>query len=499
MLGYEIVKTIGSGGMGLVYEAVERNIGRRAAVKVLLPEAAENPEVVARLKAEARAANAARHRGIIDIFGFSELPDGRQAIVMEFLDGTPLDEELRRLAEAGRRMPPLEVLQVLDEVASVLSAAHGAGVVHRDLKPSNIFLVSQPDGTRVVKVLDFGIAKFDRNSSVKTQQNIALGTPDYMAPEQAAGKQASPSMDLYALGVMAFELLVGHPPFAHESIMALLLMHQQQPPPVPSSLVPSLPSIIDDFVLKLLAKRPQDRFDSADAVRARIRELRRDLADGTAMPTMPTMPGGPRLEAMGGGHGVRARAVKPPVLQPARPRAAAPTEVSLSSTQARSVRRSAWPVVALVGIVAVAVVAVAWVTSREAPNVVTPPVAAPPVVVQVEPAEPVPTPSPPEPTPPPTRSPEVAELAPLTPEVKKPPPTQVAPPQALGVALRRAALGKRLGRLGERLAQIEAEGASVDLVRQQVTALRNALRGSPDAKTLDQVEVTLERLEEETR
>ncbi|MGZ3461241.1 MAG: serine/threonine-protein kinase, partial [Archangium sp.] len=152
---YELRQRIGVGGMGLVYDGIQPLIGKRVAVKVLRPELAAAEEQVARLLAEARAVNAIRHRGIVDIFGFGQVPDGRQYIIMEYLEGVALDAYL---AEKGR-LPVPEALDILDEVLGALGAAHGAGVVHRDLKPSNIFLVKQPDGSRYVKLLDFGLAK----------------------------------------------------------------------------------------------------------------------------------------------------------------------------------------------------------------------------------------------------------------------------------------------------------------------------------------------------
>jgi serine/threonine protein kinase len=502
VLGYEITGTLGVGGMGKVYEALERNIGRRAAVKVLLPEFAEDPVVVERLKAEARAANAVRHRGIIDIFGFAELPDGRQAIVMEYLDGISLEEELRRLKSQGRRMPLLEALQVLDEVASVLSAAHGAGVVHRDLKPSNVYLVSAPDGTRSVKVLDFGIAKSEQTSSLKTQQNTVLGTPTYIAPEQAAGLPASPSMDLYALGVIAFELFVGSPPFAHDNVMALLLMHQQRPPPVPSSLVRSLPAVIDAFVLTMLAKQPRGRFPSADVVRQRLKELRRELGDGTAV--QPAPGNLPAVDVL------RSRAprplvtMSPPVLAPAVPNPSTP--------RGRAERPARWPLGVVGAVVVLGGGALAWRLTH-APDVVpTAPVAPAPLPVALAPVAVLAPVEPPKvravaaldddgsaPPAPGDAAPSPPDAG-ASPDVRRPESAPARVPRAPRVTElvgRPREFKERLDKLAKRLRQRQAEGSSVDLELTQVESLQRALGADFEGKRLNDIEVALERIEGE--
>ena len=467
VLGYEIVRPIGVGGMGKVYEAIERNIGRRAAIKVLLPEAAERPDFVARLKAEARAANAARHRGIVDIFGFAELPDGRHAIVMEYLEGIPLDEELHRLAAEGRRLPTLQVLQVLDELAAVLTAAHVAGVIHRDLKPSNVFLVKDSEGASSIKVLDFGIAKHDVKTSLKTATNMVLGTPHYMAPEQAAAAPAAPSMDLYSFGVIAFELFTGRLPFLQENIMSLLLAHQQEAPPTPSSINPSLPQVVDAFVLKLLAKRPEDRFGSAREIRAELTPLRRVMGDSDAMRTDPELAPG-------------VKNALPPVATPTR---IISDRGQTAAIEKQGVERSPWPMVgAAVGALALVVLGV-WAT-RSSPDL--------PAERSLPPA-PVVTPAPvaaPDPPAQPTAVPE--PVAPPVPTAEPQPEPRPAKAQPVD---RRATMSRRIKTLEARLARAEASGASVSLERQQVQALQAALKRSPDGKKLDQIEVAIQRLE----
>ncbi|WP_414654030.1 serine/threonine-protein kinase, partial [Hyalangium sp.] len=274
---YELRSRIGVGGMGFVYDGIQPLIGKRVAVKVLRPELAQAPEQVARLLAEARAVNAIRHRGIIDIFGFGQVPDGRQYIVMEFLDGQPLDAYLAEKA----RLPPTEALSILDEVLAALGAAHGAGVVHRDLKPSNIFLVREPGGTRYVKLLDFGLAKQGQSGAAartaQTRTDMVVGTPEYMAPEQARGQAVGPMTDLYAMGVVTFEMVTGRLPFIGTSPVDLLMKHVDARPPRPSEFVPELPPALDAFILQMLTKDPEARPSSADALRQQLHRLRRTM------------------------------------------------------------------------------------------------------------------------------------------------------------------------------------------------------------------------------
>jgi serine/threonine-protein kinase len=278
---YELRSRIGVGGMGFVYDGIQPLIGKRVAVKVLRPELAQAPEQVARLLAEARAVNAIRHRGIIDIFGFGQVPDGRQYIVMEFLDGQPLDAYLAEKI----KLPPTEALSILDEVLAALGAAHGAGVVHRDLKPSNIFLVREPGGTRYVKLLDFGLAKQGQSGAqtrtAQTRTDMVVGTPEYMAPEQARGQAVGPMTDLYAMGVVTFEMVTGRLPFIGTSPVDLLMKHVDARPPRPSEFVPELPPALDAFILQMLTKDPEARPSSADALRQQLHRLRRTMVRPT--------------------------------------------------------------------------------------------------------------------------------------------------------------------------------------------------------------------------
>ncbi len=286
---YRVDAPIGSGGMGDVFAGVHPVIGKRVAIKVLKPAIAAQPEFVARMLDEARVVSALRHRAIVDIFTFGTLPDGRPYLVMEYLEGAPLDAVL---ADQGR-LPPDEAMRFLVQICAALAAVHAQGVVHRDLKPANVFLV--PDGRpggREVKLLDFGLAKratTDRRTG-QTLTGLAVGTPEYMAPEQARGGAVTPPTDLYALGVMAFEMLSGTLPFDGASDFDLMTAHVQTAPPRLSTRVDGLPPALDRLVDALLAKEPERRPQSADEVREALEQIQNAPSASDASPT-PPMPG----------------------------------------------------------------------------------------------------------------------------------------------------------------------------------------------------------------
>jgi serine/threonine-protein kinase len=268
---YEVLEPIGEGGMGVVYRGVHPLIKKRVAIKVLKPGASTDASHVKRLLAEAEAVNSIGHRNIVDIFGLGQLADGRPYIVMELLEGEPLDAYLR----ANRRLPLHEVLTLLLEIASPLAAAHAKGVIHRDLKPSNVFLCQQAEGGRYVKLLDFGLAKkaLEGGSSSQTSQHVIAGTPDYMAPEQARARPVSARTDIYAFGAMGYEMLTGSAPFGGQTPMDVMMAHVSQPVPSVRALVPSLPPALDLLVRRMMAKAPEDRPQSMVEVRAELRAL----------------------------------------------------------------------------------------------------------------------------------------------------------------------------------------------------------------------------------
>jgi serine/threonine protein kinase len=257
---YRLVRQLGEGGMGVVYEAVREDIAARAAIKVLRREYTSNPELAGRFFNEARAANLIPHPGIVRIFDYGTEPDGLAYLAMEFLDG----ESLWKRMERNRRMPLPEALRIGRQMASALAAAHEKQIVHRDLKPDNIFLVpdSEAPGGERIKLLDFGIAKMadEYRGAVRTQLNYIMGTPAYMSPEQCRGsKGIGAPVDVYSLGVILFEMLAGRAPFVAAEPGDYLAMHMLQPPPRLSDFVPNLPVPLIEIVLRMLAKEPSER------------------------------------------------------------------------------------------------------------------------------------------------------------------------------------------------------------------------------------------------
>jgi tRNA A-37 threonylcarbamoyl transferase component Bud32 len=257
---YRVLRKIGEGGMGSVWLAEHAMLGRRAAIKVLHSEYSNHAETVTRFFNEARAATAVGDPGIVQIFDFGQRSDGSAYIVMELLDGEPLD---RRLARHGALGLP-DALRIMRQVASTLGAAHACGIVHRDLKPENVFIVRDPEvaGGERAKILDFGIAKLvGDHGGVKTRTQAVMGTPRYMSPEQCRGAGGiDQRSDVYALGCVLFRLLIGRPPFDAEGVGELIAMHLREPPPVPSSLRAGISPEVDQLVLRCLAKDPAQRF-----------------------------------------------------------------------------------------------------------------------------------------------------------------------------------------------------------------------------------------------
>jgi len=268
---YEIVDQLGQGGMGVVYLGRHPLIGKEVALKVLRPEAAENADHARRMLKEAQSVNAIRHRAIVDIFGFGQLPDGRHYLAMEYLRGEPLGHWFRRTYPA----PVEQVMELMEALCSALQAAHGARVIHRDLKPGNIFVHEDERGRLEIKLLDFGLAK---QVSEKTTGRT-LGTPNYMAPEQIHLRvEVSPQTDLYSMGVLAYELLTGDLPFGSKpDIGSILRAHLDQAPRHPSELRQDLPPALEELLLGLLEKDPARRPTSAEAVRQRSREIRESI------------------------------------------------------------------------------------------------------------------------------------------------------------------------------------------------------------------------------
>ncbi|HEV8321730.1 MAG TPA: serine/threonine-protein kinase [Myxococcota bacterium] len=270
---YHVVRKIGQGGMGTVYEGVHPVIGKRVAIKCLRGDVARDAGVIRRFVDEASAVNRIGNRHIVDIFGFGTLPDGRQYCVMELLHGHTLDAVI---VERGA-LPFAEIMEIVAQVCKALTATHDAGIVHRDLKPANVFLCQDDDGPPFVRLLDFGIAKLQRGPSAGpglTGTGVILGTPEYLSPERCrVDAVVDHRADLYALGVMLFEMLAGRPPFADPNAVVVAAKHLQEAPPPVSSFAPfrTVPPSLDRFVARTLAKEPAARPATA---RVFLEELR---------------------------------------------------------------------------------------------------------------------------------------------------------------------------------------------------------------------------------
>jgi serine/threonine protein kinase len=274
---YEVKQKLGEGGMGAVYLAVHPNIGKRVALKVLHPEFSSNEEVIGRFFTEAKAVNDIQHPNIVDIIDYGEMPSvtgGSQKVVyfiMEFLAGDSLAKVIHDQAPLSPERAQMIALQIAD----ALGASHRHGIVHRDLKPDNVMITVRRDGRDFVKVLDFGIAKLtgDHPGSRRTRTGIVMGTPAYMSPEQCEGRgQVDHRTDVYALGILLYEMLAGQVPFRGEGYGEVLVQHMTQVPRKPSTVRGVIPPHLEAVCMKALEKRPSDRFVDMD-------ELMRALQD----------------------------------------------------------------------------------------------------------------------------------------------------------------------------------------------------------------------------
>jgi serine/threonine-protein kinase len=294
---YRAVSLLGEGGMGAVYLAEHPEIGRRVAVKVLRPELIRDPGLLVRFMNEARAANAIRHPNIIEVLDSGTTSEGVPYLVMELLEGEVLSARIRRV----RQLPLREALEFSYQSASALAAAHLKGIIHRDLKPDNLFIVRDPaDPSReMIKVLDFGIAKLQTlptGSGMQTRTGTLMGTPVYMSPEQCLGtKLVDQRSDIYALGIIMFEMLAGRPPFLSEGFGELVNMHLNARPPSLRDLNTEVTLPVEALIAKALEKAPEARQRSATELQADIREAvgKSMVIRGASSPDLvrDTMPG----------------------------------------------------------------------------------------------------------------------------------------------------------------------------------------------------------------
>jgi serine/threonine-protein kinase len=268
-----VERELGRGGMGAVYAVVHEEIGKRAALKVVhgrLLGGGFNPD---RMLIEARVVNQVGHPNIVDIFETGKLPDGRPYIVMERLEG----QSLAHRVDSGSLDAELAIA-ILHQICDALIAAHASGIVHRDLKLDNVFLIDNLDepNTPKVKILDWGIAKIIHHDVHHTVEGQLVGTPQYLAPEQARGARVSSKTDVYSLGVMAYELFLDQLPFEAETSAEIMAMHLRATPPPPRDLWPEIPWQLEELLLEMLAKNADDR-PSMLEVAHRLEDVRLEI------------------------------------------------------------------------------------------------------------------------------------------------------------------------------------------------------------------------------
>lgn len=265
---YLLESLIGRGGMAEVYKSVHPDLGRELAIKVLHPHLTDTDGFIERFRREARAAASLRHPHIVQIYDFAVTEDGLYYMVMEYVEGQPLDEYLKQ----NKDKLPLETIQQLFlQIASAVQYAHKQGIVHRDLKPANILL----DTEEQLYLADFGIAQIVGASRL-TQSGTASGTPAYMAPEQVMGQTITHAVDIYALGIILYQMVTGHLPYEDDNPATMLIKQATEPPPPPSIFVPTVPSEVEKVILKSLEKDPANRFASVAEMMTALQEATTD-------------------------------------------------------------------------------------------------------------------------------------------------------------------------------------------------------------------------------
>lgn len=275
---YRVTAKLGEGGMGQVFLAEHPVIGSKVAIKAVHSHFARNPEVVSRFVTEARAVNQIGHDHIVSITDFATTPAGDFYFVMEYLQGEMLADQIGR-----KTFSPARAFNIAAQIADALQASHDQGVIHRDLKPGNILLIEREGTADFVKVFDFGLAKLTgKDGTVPTHSTgagIVMGTPFYMSPEQCSGNaEVDHRCDIYALGVILFEMLAGRVPFLGDGYGEVMLKHVNEPPPSARALVSSLPAAVDEILTRAMAKHPSARFQKMTDLRAALLEVEAALS-----------------------------------------------------------------------------------------------------------------------------------------------------------------------------------------------------------------------------
>jgi len=428
---YRIVKLLGEGGMGRVYVAEHMRLGRRVALKMLRQEFAVNPVAVSRFFAEARAVNRISHEHLVEITDFFEKPGGENFFIMELLKGEDLGKHLMRYGA----LPVARAVDIAHQTASVLAAVHAAHIVHRDLKPDNIFLVERASRPDFVKLLDFGVAKLgDLHEGIKlrtTHAGAVIGTPEYMSPEQAGGLPVDHRTDIYALGVIMYEILTGRLPFEAKSFGEMVIKHMTvAPKPLGEhELKEELPAALETLVMALLEKDPDQRPQTMAEVEEVLQGIVDYVAPAETWQTnkLPVLrrPSKPGLDAEGSQRisftiagsdpavtrdkptGSMPLVMFPPAAR-AIPVVTTPLPVEVTGTSSTRAKRPPMRMAAIIVGAMAAAALVTWLAMRDdgrEPATVAEP---------VTPSSPSPAPSP-APSPPPSPPPALATTAPAAP------------------------------------------------------------------------------------
>jgi eukaryotic-like serine/threonine-protein kinase len=387
---YDVVSVLGEGGMGRIYEVRHAALARPFAMKVLRPELAQDADLAARFILEAKATASVKHPNVVQITDFGHMPDGVPFFVMELLVGTTLGAVIHE----GGPVAPARAVRIIRKVAGALAAAHAAGVVHRDLKPDNVFLIGgsreqrgldDPDRPRAlamlgyaadVRVVDFGAAKIVGTSRM-TKAGVVFGTPHYMSPEQASGQTVDHRADVYALGVIMYEMFTAQVPFEADTYMGVLTQHMFVEPVPPSQVANAAQQLgsLESITLTCLAKKPEDRFASMDDLIAAIDDVVRlsgdEGVDLRSSSNPPSFAGGSsRSRPSSALRSSAAEGAEFPSLAELR---AAIDDPDRTDAPARGVP---WPLVVAIGIAVLGTLAGAWLLLRDTPAPVVPATAA---------------------------------------------------------------------------------------------------------------------------